>query len=219
VFTGLVDDVGRIEAVTTTEAGREFRIRSRYADLAEGESIACDGACLTVREFGPADGGGSWFTVAAVVTTLGRTVLGEWGEGRAVNLERALRAGDRLGGHLVQGHVDGVGTVLSVEQRGDAWLIDVALPPDLDALMVPHGSVTVDGVSLTVNALPRPGVLQLSIIEYTHRHTTLGLRRPGDRVHVEGDVVGKYVRRLVAPYLSGPAAAPGASAPAAAGPV
>ena len=201
MFTGLVDDVGRIEAVTTTEAGREFRVRTRYRDLAEGESIACDGACLTVRDFG-ADADGGWFTVAAVVTTLGRTVLGEWAAGRAVNLERALRAGDRLGGHLVQGHVDGVGTVLAVERRGDAWLVDVALPPELDALMVPHGSVTVDGVSLTVNALPRPGVLQLSIIEYTHRHTTLGLRRPGDRVHVEGDVIGKYVRRLVAPYLA-----------------
>jgi riboflavin synthase len=205
VFTGLVDDVGRIEAVTTTEAGREFRVRTRYVDLAEGESIACDGVCLTVREFGPADGG-SWFTVAAVVTTLGRTVLGEWTAGRPINLERALRAGDRLGGHLVQGHVDGVGTVLGVERRGDAWLVDVDLPADLDALMVPHGSVTVDGVSLTVNALPAPGVLQLSIIEYTHRHTTLGLRGRGDRVHVEGDVVGKYVRRLVGPYL---AAAPG----------
>ncbi len=215
VFTGLVDDVGRIEAVTTTDAGREFRIRTRYQDLVEGESIACDGACLTVREFGPADdgSGGSWFTVAAVVTTLGRTVLGEWQAGRAINLERALRAGDRLGGHLVQGHVDGVGTVVAVEQRGDAWLIDVALPPELDALMVPHGSVTVDGVSLTVNALPRPGVLQLSIIEYTHRHTTLGLRGTGDRVHVEGDVVGKYVRRLLAPYLAAlPGAIPAASA-------
>jgi riboflavin synthase len=205
VFTGLVDDVGRIEAVTTTEAGREFRVRTRYRDLVEGESIACDGACLTVRDFG-ADVEGAWFTVAAVVTTLGRTVLGEWAVGRAVNLERALRAGDRLGGHLVQGHVDGVGTVLAVERRGDAWVVDVALPPELDALMVPHGSVTVDGVSLTVNALPRPGVLQLSIIEYTHRHTTLGLRRPGDRVHVEGDVIGKYVRRLVAPYLAAAAA-------------
>ena len=201
MFTGLVDDVGRIELVTTTDAGREFRVRSRYRDLAEGESIACDGVCLTVRGFGPA-GEGSWFTVAAVVTTLGRTVLGEWEAGRAVNLERALRAGDRLGGHLVQGHVDGVGEVLAVGRAGDAWLVDVALPDELDALMVPHGSVTVDGVSLTVNALPRPGVLQLSVIEYTHRHTTLGLRRPGDRVHVEGDVVGKYVRRLVGPYLA-----------------
>lgn len=200
MFTGLVDDVGRIEAVTTTDAGREFRVRCRYHDLVAGESVACDGVCLTVRACGPADGG-NWFTVAAVVTTLGRTGLGAWEVGRAVNLERALRAGDRLGGHLVQGHVDGVGEVLAVARADDAWLIDVAVPNDLDALLVPHGSITVDGVSLTVNALPRPGVLQLSIIEYTYRHTTLGLRAAGDRVHLEGDVVGKYVRRLLAPYL------------------
>jgi riboflavin synthase len=201
VFTGLVDDVGTIEHVGETEAGREFRIRSRYTGLAEGESIACDGVCLTVRDFAAAEGG-SWFTVAAVVTTLGRTALGAWDAGRRVNLERAMRAGDRLGGHIVQGHVDGVGTVQSVEQLGDAWLIDVAVPAEIDALLVPHGSVTVDGVSLTVNALPTPGVLQLSVIEYTHRHTTLGLRQPGDPVHVEADVVGKYVQRLLSPYLA-----------------
>lgn len=212
MFTGLVDDVGTIVAVDENDAGREFRIHTAYPPLADGESVACDGVCLTVRASGPvagADGAGtdgdgarSWFTVAAVVTTLGRTALGGWHAGQRVNLERALRAGDRLGGHLVQGHVDGVGTVERVEKLGDAWLIDVALPDGLDELMVPHGSVTVDGVSLTVNALPAPGVLQLSIIEYTHRHTTLGLRAPGDPVHVEGDVIGKYVRRLVAPYLA-----------------
>ena len=201
MFTGLVDDVGTIEQVATTDAGREFRIRSRYTGLAEGESIACEGVCLTVRDFGDADGG-SWFTVAAVVTTLERTALGGWETGRRVNLERAMRAGDRLGGHIVQGHVDGVGIVRSVERRGDAWLIDVSLPEGFDALLVPHGSITVDGVSLTVNALPAPGVLQLSIIEYTHRHTTLGLRRPGDPVHMEADVVGKYVQRLLSPYLA-----------------
>lgn len=201
MFTGLVDDVGTIEHVAKTDAGREFRVRSRYTGLTEGESIACDGVCLTVRELGAADDG-SWFTVAAVVTTLDRTALGGWTAGRRVNLERAMRAGDRLGGHIVQGHVDGVGTVRSVERRGDAWLIDVAVPAAVDALLVPHGSVTVDGVSLTVNALPAPGVLQLSIIEYTHRHTTLGLRRPGDPVHVEADVVGKYVQRLLSPYLA-----------------
>ena len=201
MFTGLVDDVGTIAQVAVTEAGREFRIRSRYTGLTEGESIACEGVCLTVREFGDADGG-SWFTVAAVVTTLERTALGSWEAGRRVNLERALRAGDRLGGHIVQGHVDGVGIVRSVERRDDAWLIDVALPEGFDALLVPHGSITVDGVSLTVNALPAPGVVQLSIIEYTHRHTTLGLRRPGDPVHVEADVIGKHVQRLLAPYLA-----------------
>jgi riboflavin synthase len=201
VFTGLVDDVGTIEHVAVTEAGREFRVRTRYTGLVEGESIACEGVCLTVREFGPADGG-SWFTVAAVVTTLERTALGGWEPGRRVNLERAMRAGDRLGGHIVQGHVDGVGIVRSVERRDDAWVIDVSLPGEFDALLVPHGSITVDGVSLTVNALPAPGIVQLSIIEYTHRHTTLGLRRAGDPVHVEADVIGKHVQRLLAPYLA-----------------
>ncbi len=196
MFTGLVDDVGTITAVRESEAGREFTISCRYRDLEAGESIACQGACLTVREFG--DG---WFTVAAVVTTLDRTTIGSWQVGRRLNLERSLRAGDRLGGHLVQGHVDGVGTVRAAVQRDDAWLIDIDVPPDIAPLLVPHGSVCVEGVSLTVNALPSPGVLQISIIEYTRRHTTLGELAPGDRVHVEGDVVGKYVRSLVAPYL------------------
>ena len=197
MFTGLVDDVGVVEHVAVTDAGREFRIRCRYDDLAEGESVACSGVCLTVRERGR-----GWFTAAAVVTTLDRTHLGGWEAGRRVNLERALRAGDRLGGHMVQGHVDGVGTVERIDLRDDAWLYDVAIPDDLDALMVPHGSITVDGVSLTVNALPAPSVVQLSIIEYTWRHTTFADLTERAKVHVEGDVVGKYVRRLLQPYLA-----------------
>lgn len=196
MFTGLVDDVGTIESVDSTEAGREFRIRCRYDDLADGESIACDGVCLTVRTKGR-----GWFTVAAVVTTLDRTNLGGWHEGRRVNLERAMRVGDRLGGHIVQGHVDAVGTIRRLTERDDALLIDVAVPADIERVLVPHGSVTVDGVSLTVNALPAPGILQLSIIEYTRRHTTLGERLVGESVNVEGDVIGKFVQRLVAPYL------------------
>ncbi len=197
MFTGLVDDVGVVEQVATTAAGREFRIRCRYDDLVAGESIACDGACLTVRDFGA-----GWFTVAAVVTTLDRTGLGAWAVGRRVNLERAMRLSDRLGGHLVQGHVDAVGTVVAVVRRDDAWLVDVAVPPAVERLLVPHGSVTVDGISLTVNALPAPGILQLSIIEYTWRHTTIGDRQVGDRVHLEADVIGKFVARLVAPHLA-----------------
>jgi riboflavin synthase len=197
VFTGLIDDVGTIERVSETEAGREFRIRTRYESLAEGESIAVSGACLTVRDHGP-----GWFTVAAVVTTLDRTTVGDWREGRRVNLERAMRVGDRLGGHVVQGHVDGVGTVAALRRRDDAWLVDIALPPGLGDLVVPHGSVTVDGVSLTVNHVPGPDAVGLSIIEYTWRHTTFGDLREGDRVHVEMDVIGKYVKRLVAPYAA-----------------
>jgi len=197
VFTGIIDAIGTIDRTADTPAGRELRVRSSYAGVVAGESIALDGACLTVREFG--DG---WFTVSAVTTTLERTRIGDWRAGTRVNLERALRAGDRMGGHLVQGHVDAVGRVLATVVRGDAWLVDVQVPPEVAELLVPHGSVAVDGVSLTVNELPAADVLQLSLIEYTMRHTTLGDRRPGDGVHLEADVVGKYVRRLVAPYAT-----------------
>ena len=193
MFTGLVDDVGTIERVIATEAGRELRVRCRYDDLGDGESIAVNGACLTVREHGA-----GWFTAAAVVTTLDRTTIGDWKAGTRVNLERALRAGDRLGGHIVQGHVDCVGEVVAIERRGDALLIDVAVPEDVAVLMVPHGSVTVDGVSLTVNELPGAGVFQLSIIEYTERQTTLGTLGVGSRVQVEADMIAKHVQRLFA---------------------
>ena len=197
MFTGLIDDVGVVERVERTEAGRELRVASRYTGLVAGESIAVNGACLTVREHGE-----GWFTVAAIVTTLERTTIGSWEVGRSVNLERALRLGDRLGGHIVQGHVDAVGVVEAVRRRDDAVLVDLRLPDELEPLMVPHGSVAVDGVSLTVNALPAPGILQLSLIEYTWTHTTLGALRPGDGVHVEADMIGKYVRQLVAPYAA-----------------
>lgn len=195
MFTGLVDDVGVVEGVSDEAAGRTLRVRCRYGDLASGESVAVNGACLTVRERG--DG---WFTVAAVSTTLERTMIGAWREGTPVNLERAMRVGDRFGGHIVQGHVDEVGEVLRVAREGSARLIDVAVGPEVAPLLVPHGAITVDGVSLTVNAIPRPGVVQLSIIEFTERHTTLGRLQPGDRVHLEGDLIGKYVRALVAPH-------------------
>jgi riboflavin synthase len=196
MFTGLVDDVGTIDRVSETSAGRELVIRSRYADLLDGESVAVNGACLTVRDCG--DGR---FTVAAVITTLGRTTIGGWSAGKRVNLERAMRPSDRLGGHIVQGHVDGLGTVRRVERFEDAVLVDVAVPREIGELLVPHGSITVDGVSLTVNAIPDPEVVQLSLIDYTLRHTTLGSLGVGDTVHVEGDVIGKYVRHLLHPYV------------------
>jgi riboflavin synthase len=192
MFTGLVDDIGRVTHVAVSGAGRELRIECRYRDLTDGESIAVNGACLTLLTHG--DG---WFTVAAVETTLGRTTMGDWSVGRRVNLERALKVGDRLGGHFVQGHVDGVATVEDVRQQGDARLVDLALPPGLAELMVQHGSVAIDGVSLTVNELPAPGALQLSLIDFTLRHTTLADLASGDRVHVEADMLGKYVQRLL----------------------
>ena len=196
MFTGLVDDIGVVERVERTSAGRTLRIATRYAGLSIGESVAVNGACLTVLATGE-----GWFEVAAIVTTLGRTTIGDWAVGRRVNLERALRLGDRLGGHMVQGHVDDVGIVERAGRERDALVVDVRMPADLESLMVPHGSVTVDGVSLTVNALPAPGILQLSLIEHTWTHTTLGALAAGDRVHLEADMMGKYVRQLLQPHL------------------
>ena len=198
MFTGLVQDVGTIEQLRVTPAGRELRVRCRYDDLVDGESIAVNGACLTVREHGS-----GWFTVAAVTTTLERTAIGEWTGGRRVNLERAMQAGDRFGGHLVLGHVDGVASVIDIETQGDARLVSLSLPEGLSELLVPHGSLTVDGVSLTVNELPAPNTVQLSLIEYTLSHTTLDELCIGQHVQVEGDVIGKYVRRMLAPYQGG----------------
>ena len=197
MFTGIIDDIGIIERAQDTEAGRELLVRCAYLGLAAGESIALDGVCLTVREHGPL-----WFSVAAVVTTLGRTRVAEWQAGTRVNLERALRAGDRLGGHLVQGHVDDTGTVVAARTEGDPRLVDIRVSRELAELMVPHGSVAIDGVSLTVNDMPAADVVQVSLIDYTVRHTTLGLLVPGQRVHVEADVIGKYVQRIMAPYLA-----------------
>jgi riboflavin synthase len=195
MFTGLVEAIGTIESVSDTDAGREFRVRSPWSDLQDGESIAISGACLTVRS----TRAGS-FVVAAVVTTLDRTTMGSWSTGTRVNLERALKVGDRLGGHIVQGHVDAVGTVRTVTRKESALLIDIDAPMEVMRVLVPHGSITVDGVSLTVNRLPSPTVVQVSIIEWTERHTTLGALGPGDRVHLESDVIGKYVQALLAPY-------------------
>lgn len=197
MFTGLVENVGLIDAVEATAVGRELRVRSSYRDLQVGESIAVNGACLTVRTSGD-----DVFSVAAVATTLERTTISAWNRGRRVNLERALRLGDRLGGHIVQGHVDGVARVMRVRQREDARVVELAVPDGLAELMVLHGSIAVDGVSLTVNDLPGPDIVELSLIEYTLRHTTLGQLAPDDVVHVEADVMGRYAQRLLAPYLS-----------------
>ncbi len=198
MFTGLITDVGVLDRVAESAAGRELRITCGYDGLAPGESIAVNGACLTVR-----DCGSGWFTAAAVTTTLERTAIGEWAAGRRVNLERALRAGDRLGGHFVLGHVDAVGVVSGVSSAGTAVLVDVELPAEYAPLVVPHGSITIDGVSLTVNEIRAPATVQLSLIEFTLRHTTLGSLEAGARVHVEADVIGKYVQRLAAGALAG----------------
>ena len=196
MFTGIVTAVGTVERAEAGAAGLELAVSSPYRRLAAGESIAVDGACLTVEQ-----ARAGRFTVHVVATSLERTTFGAYRPGRRVNLERALRAADRLGGHLVQGHVDGVGTVERMRDEGDARLLDLAVPPEVAAVSIPLGSITVDGVSLTVNAIPAEGVIQVSLIPFTLQHTTLGERRPGDRVQLEGDTIGKYVRHLAAARL------------------
>jgi riboflavin synthase len=193
MFTGIVTAVGTVRQATTTDRGLTLRIGAPYTGLRKGESIAVDGACLTVEASGK-----GWFQVHVVRTSIERTIFGAFAQGRKVNLERALKAGDRLGGHLVQGHVDGVGEVLHTAQHGDAWLVDIAVPAEIARVTVSLGSITVAGVSLTVNALPRPGVVQVSLIPFTFRHTTLGSLVAGDSVHLESDTIGKYVDALLA---------------------
>ncbi|TFG43785.1 MAG: riboflavin synthase [Gemmatimonadales bacterium] len=188
MFTGLVTAVGTVQSARAKDGGRVLAIRAPWRGLALGESIAVDGACLTVT--GRRRGA---FTVHVIATSLERTAFGDYRAGRRVNLERALRAGDRLGGHLVQGHVDGLGQVRRVAQQADALLMDLTVPASVADASIPLGSITVDGVSLTVNALRGRRTVQVSLIPFTLQHTTLGDRQIGDRVHLEGDTIGKYV--------------------------
>ncbi|HXH62628.1 MAG TPA: riboflavin synthase [Gemmatimonadales bacterium] len=190
MFTGIVSAVGRVKSAAANR-GVVLTIIAPYKGLKRGESIAVNGACLTVERV--VRGG---FAVRAVDTTTDRTLFAEYAAGRRVNLERALRAADRLGGHIVQGHVDAVADVVRVAERGDALLVDLRVPAVVREVSIPQGSITVDGVSLTVNALPDRDLVQVSLIPVTRAATTLGSVRAGDRVHVEGDVLGKYVRAI-----------------------
>jgi len=192
MFTGIVTDVGTIQQTRSAASGIELTIACSYPDVELGESIAVDGACLTVQAIHP---GG--FTAHVVRTSLERTRFGDYSEGRRVNLERALRMGDRLGGHLVQGHVDGVGELVQVVEGLDARLLDIQVPDEVARVSIPLGSITVDGVNLIVNAIPGPLVIQISLIPFTLQHTTLDERRAGDRVHLEADTIGKYVAALM----------------------
>jgi riboflavin synthase len=192
MFTGIISAIGTVRRSEALSDGVELTIASPFSDLAPGESIAVDGACLTVQAIDPGT-----FTAHVVPTSLERTRLGSYDPGNRVNLERALRMGDRLGGHLVQGHVDGIGIVQRVLQQADSRLLDIRIPPEVARVSVPLGSITVDGVSLTVNAILEPGLIQISLIPFTLQHTTLGERRVGDRVHLEADTIGKYVAALI----------------------
>lgn len=203
MFTGLVQEVTTIDRRAAAESpGAEgsavdLWFQTRLADLVPGESIAVNGACLTV-----CDAGEGWFSVQAMGTTLGRTTIGDWRPGTRVNLERAMLATSRFGGHIVQGHVDCVGKVLATRNQGGAKLVDISAPGDFGKLLVLHGSVTVDGVSLTVNSLPKADTFQVALIDFTLRETTLSELVPQSRVHLEGDIIGKYVQRAMEPYVT-----------------
>jgi riboflavin synthase len=198
MFTGIVTAIGEIHANEPIEGGRDLIILARFRGIVVGESIAVQGACLTVTTKGR-----GWFGVRAVPSTLERTRFGELRPGDRVNLERALKAGDPLGGHLVQGHVDGLGVVVAVTSKQDARLVDLRVPDPVARVTIPLGSLTVDGVSLTVNALVGQGIIQVSLIPHTLAHTTLGALAAGDRVHLEGDVIGKYLQAFLEPRSQG----------------
>jgi riboflavin synthase len=192
MFTGIVTGMGTVVAALPNAGGLDLEIEAAYRNLEPGESVAVDGACLTVETATPES-----FRVHVVPTTLGRTGFGKFSAGRRVNLERAVRAGDRMGGHLVQAHVDGLGTVERVTDSLDTRLLDLRVPAEVARVSIPLGSVTVDGVSLTINAKPARDIIQISLVPFTLQHTTLGERRVGDQVHLEGDAIGKYVAALL----------------------
>jgi len=212
MFTGIVSDIGRIRRVIPggdtrpgDPKGRDtlIEIATAYdpAGIAIGASIACSGCCLTVIEKGGAPGvGAAWFAVQASAETLSKTTLGSWREGSRVNLERALKLGDELGGHIVSGHVDGLATLASRSPEGDSTRLVFALPRALGRFLAPKGSVALDGVSLTVNEVAdQPGGTTrfgINVIPHTQAVTTLGDLAVGARVNVEIDMLARYVARL-----------------------
>lgn len=195
MFTGIVTDVGRVRSVETRGDTR-FVIETVYDPdtIATGASIACSGCCLTVVEKGRGPQK-NWFAVDASQETLNCTNLGDWREGTLVNLERALKVGDELGGHIVSGHVDGVGAIAAIVAEGDSKRFTFDIPRELARFVAPKGSVTLNGTSLTVNEVSgsRFGV---NIIPHTQQVTIWGSARAGDRINVEIDVLARYVARL-----------------------
>jgi riboflavin synthase len=201
MFTGIVEGTGTVVALAVAAGGGGARLEVEApflaGDLRLGESVAVNGCCLTVAE--PTSGG---FAADLVAETLRRTALGGLAAGDAVNLERPTVLGGRLGGHLVQGHVDGVARVLERTPVGDGEEVKIELPEDLERYVVEKGSIAVDGVSLTVAGVG-PGWFAVALVPHTLEVTTLGRRRPGDPVQLEVDVVAKYVERLVTPMRAG----------------
>lgn len=191
MFTGIVTDIGRVRSIRQTERDRRYEIETVWdtSGIELGASICHAGCCLTVIEKGQ-----GWFAVEVSGETLSKTTLGDWREGERVNLERAARLGDEMGGHVVSGHVDGVGRVVSVTPEGGSHRIDIAAPSPLHRYIAAKGSITVDGVSLTVNAV-EDQTFGLNIIPHTWEATTLGALKPGDAVNLEIDMLARYFAR------------------------
>ena len=191
MFTGIITDIGRVRSIKPRGDTR-FEIETAYdtATIEIGASIACSGACLTV-----VDKGDDWFAVDVSAETLARTNLGAWKQGTPINLERSLRLGDELGGHIVLGHVDGVGSLASVAPEGDSLRFRFEVPPDLRSFVAQKGSITVNGVSLTVNEVDGAS-FGVNIIPHTQQMTTFGKMAAGDRINLEVDVLARYVARL-----------------------
>ena len=191
MFTGIVTDIGRVRSVRQTERDRRYEIETVWdtATIDLGASISHAGCCLTVTEKGE-----GWFAVEVSGETLSKTRLGDWVEGARVNLERAARLGDELGGHIVSGHVDGLGEVLSITPEGGSHRIVIEAPAPLHPFIAPKGSITVDGVSLTVNGVQERR-FDLNIIPHTWNATTLGALKTGDKVNLEIDMLARYLAR------------------------
>jgi riboflavin synthase len=191
MFTGIVTDVGRVRAIRETNRDRRFEIETGFdtASLDIGASVSHAGCCLTVVEKGP-----GWFAVEVSGETLAMSTLSGWTEGRRVNLERAARVGDELGGHIVSGHVDGVGEVLSVDEEGGSHRVRIRAPKPLHRFIAPKGSITVEGVSLTVNEV-EDDVFGVNLIPHTWDVTTLGELKAGSRVNLEIDMLARYLAR------------------------
>lgn len=196
MFTGIITDIGTITAVET-RGDLHVRIACGYdtGSIDIGASIACSGACMTVVELGP-----DWFAVDISQESVSRTAPGRWQVGSRLNLERSLRVGDELGGHIVTGHVDGVGTIASIAAEGDSHRIEIRTPAELAAYLAPKGSIAVDGISLTVNSVTdQPdgsALFGLNIIPHTSAVTTLGGLSVGDSVNLEIDVLARYLGRM-----------------------
>ncbi|MEO9824103.1 MAG: riboflavin synthase [Paracoccaceae bacterium] len=194
MFTGIITDIGEI-LDTRQEGDLRVRIGTRYdsARIDIGASIACDGVCLTVVECG--ETGGHWFDVQASAETLSKTNLDTWAKGKRVNLERALRVGDELGGHIVSGHVDGMAVITEIREEGDSTRVTLKAPDDLARFIAPKGSVALNGTSLTVNEV-EGATFGINFIAHTKAVTTWGDMAVGDRINLEIDTLARYVARL-----------------------